>query len=245
MDHAKTAAVSACDGRWESGKVENGGDFFDCLSHELKTPITAIKGFAELMLEVELTEDERRQYLQVIIDEAARLASLVNSANLLAQLSGQSIAVKRSAYALDEQLGRCLTLLSPSREKKGILLTTRLEPVSCWADEELMRHVWLNLLDNAIKYTPEGGTVHISSAQEGDMAVVQISDTGVGIPEEEQGRIFEKYYQRKTDRSGSGLGLGLFIVQRVLELCGGGVTGQGSTFTVCLPAKAGALRLEP
>lgn len=243
MEDVKTAAAPVC-GRLEESEVWEGeSDFFDCLSHEMKTPITAIKGFAELIQSVELSEEERRQYLQIIIDESSRLAGLVDNVRLLARSGRRDFVIRQKPYPLDEQLRRCLVLLSSAWEQKGLVLSARLEPVTCCGDEELLRHVWLNLLDNAIKYTPEGGRIHVSLAREGDEAVVLVSDSGAGIPEEEQPHIFEKYYQRKGGRTGSGLGLGLSIVRRILDLCGGRVSvcsaaEQGSTFTVRLPINA-------
>ena len=130
-------------------------DFINHFSHEFKTPITAIKGFAELLREPDTTPEEREQYLQIILDESSHLADLANSTLLLTRLESQQFIAEKRPYPLDEQIKRCAILLSPSWEKKQISFTASLEPAEFVGNEELMRHVWINLLDNAVKYTPE------------------------------------------------------------------------------------------
>ena len=118
--------------------------------HEFKTPITAIKGFAELLREPDTTPEEREQYLQIILDESSHLADLANSTLLLTRLESQQFIAEKRPYPLDEQIKRCAILLSPSWEKKQISFTASLEPAEFVGNEELMRHVWINLLDNAV-----------------------------------------------------------------------------------------------
>ena len=214
-------------------------DFINNFSHEFKTPITAIKGFAELLREPETTLEEREQYLQIIIDESSRLADLSNSALLLTKLESQQFIAERHPYSLDEQIKRCAILLSPSWEKKRLSFSANLEPAQYDGNEELMRHVWLNLLNNAVKYTPEGGEVTVTLRVAPQELVVAVTDTGVGMSQEVRSHIFDKYYQGNA-AGGKGLGLGLSIVHRIVELCGGQiqvdtVENQGSTFTVRLP----------
>lgn len=137
-------------------------DFINHFSHEFKTPITAIKGFAELLREPDTTPEEREQYLQIILDESSHLADLANSTLLLTRLESQQFIAEKRPYPLDEQIKRCAILLSPSWEKKQISFTASLEPAEFVGNEELMRHVWINLLDNAVKYTPEGGEITVT-----------------------------------------------------------------------------------
>ena len=194
-------------------------DFINNFSHEFKTPITAIKGFAELLREPETTPEEREQYLQIIIGESSRLAGLANSALLLTKLE------------------------SHSWEKKESSFTASLEPAEYGGNEELMRHVWLNLLNNAVKYTPEGGEITVTLENRPGELAVTVADTGIGMSEEVRAHIFDKYYQGSASGSGGkGLGLGLSIVRRIVELCGGtiqvsSVEDQGSAFTVLLPRR--------
>ena len=215
-------------------------DFINHFSHEFKTPITAIKGFAELLREPETTAEEREQYLQIILDESSRLADLANSTLLLTKLESQQCIAEKRPYSLDEQIKRCAILLSHVWEKKRISFTANLEPAEYDGNEELMRHVWLNLLSNAVKYTPEGGEITVDLRKEPGELVVTVADTGIGMSEEVRSHIFDKYYQGDPNSGGRGLGLGLSIVHRIVELCGGqlqvdSVEDQGSTFTVRLP----------
>ena len=215
-------------------------DFINHFSHEFKTPITAVKGFAELLREPETTPEEREQYLQIIIDESSRLADLANNTLLLTKLESQQFIAEKRCYSLDEQIKRCAILLSPAWEKKEISFTANLEPAEYDGNEELMRHVWLNLLSNAVKYTPEGGEITVTLQPSREELTVTVADTGIGMPPEVRAHIFDKYYQGSPNSGGRGLGLGLSIALRIVELCGGSiqvdsVENQGSTFTVRLP----------
>ena len=216
------------------------GDFIATISHEFKTPITAVSGFAELLQEPGLTEEERSQYLQIIAEEAHRLANLANSTLLMSRLESQHSIPEKEPFSLDEQIKRCTILLSSAWEKKRIAFSADLEPVSYVGNEELMRHVWINLLNNAIKFTPEGGEVSVTLQCSPEQIQVRISDTGIGMSPEMMSHIFDQYYQGEPNRTEKGLGLGLSIVHRIVELCGGqiqvdSIPDQGSVFTVLLP----------
>ena len=215
-------------------------DFINSFSHEFKTPITAVSGFAELLQEPGLTEEERSQYLQIIAEEAHRLANLANSTLLMSRLESQHSIPEKEPFPLDEQIKRCTILLSSAWEKKRIAFSADLEPVSYVGNEELMRHVWLNLLNNAIKFTPEGGEVSVTLQCSPEQIQVRISDTGIGMSPEMMTHIFDQYYQGEPNHTEKGLGLGLSIVHRIVELCGGqilvdSIPDQGSVFTVLLP----------
>ncbi|MFZ7102081.1 MAG: sensor histidine kinase [Peptococcaceae bacterium] len=216
-------------------------DFVDNYSHEFKTPITSINGFATLLLETDVPEENKKQYLKIIVDESARLSELANSTLLLSKLESQQIISDKKPYALDEQLKQCAILLSSQWNKKNISFSCELEPVIYNGEAELMEHLWLNLLNNAVKFTPEQGGISMSlTVNEGGIVIVQISDTGVGMGEEVMSRLFEKYYQGLEVRGSQGLGLGLAIVKRITELCGGTIEvrsteNEGSTFTIMLP----------
>ena len=132
-------------------------DFLNSYSHEFKTPITAIKGFAELLSEPDITEEERQQYLRIIQEESARLAELTNRTLLLTKLESQRFVPDQTTFSLDEQIRRCAILYAHSWEEKHLTFSAELETVDCTGSEELLRQVWLNLLNNAIRYTPPGG----------------------------------------------------------------------------------------
>ncbi len=215
-------------------------DFINSYSHEFKTPITSINGFARLLLEQETTEEERRQYLQIIADESARLADLANSTILLSKLDCQEIVVNKTIYSLDEQLRECAILLSQEWSDKGISFTGDLAEVQYNGNAEMMKQLWLNLLSNAIKFTPPQGEIVVTLRKEGNNAVVQVADTGPGMSEEVAAHIFERYYQGDKSHKKQGLGLGLSIAKRIVDLCGGWITvnstvNEGSIFTVILP----------
>ena len=215
-------------------------DFANSYSHEFKTPITAIKGFAELLSEPDVTEEERQQYLRIIQEESARLAELTNRTLLLTKLESQRFVPDRTAFSLDEQLRRCAILCAHSWEEKNLTFSAELETVDYTGSEELLRQVWINLLNNAIRYTPPGGEIGVELKKEGREATVRVWDTGAGMTPEVQAHIFEKYYQGDSGGKKQGLGLGLSIAQRIVELSGGRIEvasqpQQGSSFTVYLP----------
>lgn len=226
-------------------------DFVNSYSHEFKTPITAIKGFAELLSEPDLTEEERQQYLRIIQDESARLAELTNRTLLLTKLQSQRFLPDQTTFSLDEQIRRCAILCAHSWEEKRLTFSAELESVDCTSNEELLRQVWINLLNNAIRYTPPGGEIGVELRQVGGEAVVRVWDTGSGMTPEVRSHIFEKYYQGAAEDKKHGLGLGLSIVHRIIELTEGRIEvdsqpQQGSSFTVYLPLnQKGALRGGP
>lgn len=216
-------------------------DFINNYSHEFKTPIASIKGFAELLMERDLPEEEQRQYLKIIADESGRLSKLASNTTLLSKLSTQQIVTDIEEYDLGMQLRECSILLSGKWLSKDIVFDGEDIPSMVYrGNKEMMQHMWINLLDNSIKYTPQGGEIKVSLAREDDFAVVKISDNGEGISDEAKSRLFIPYFQGDTSHSKEGLGLGLAIVMRIVELCKGSIrvdskVHEGSTFTVKLP----------
>ncbi len=216
-------------------------DFLNDYAHELKTPITSINGFAKLLLEEDVTEEERRVYLQLIADESLRLAALSDSTLLMSRLDSQAIVKDKKEYNLGEQLRRCVILLSVDWGKKDISVDgSEIKDVFYSGNEALMQEVWCNLLSNAVKYTPKGGEIRVSVSENADSAVVTVSDTGEGIPAEALPRIFEKYYRADKSHAQKGVGLGLAIVDKIVRLCNGKIevesaVHEGTAFTVTLP----------
>lgn len=211
-------------------------DFVHDFSHEFKTPIASINGFANLLLEGNLNEEERKSIVRIIADETARLSNLSANMLMLYRIEGQQFIGEKKPFRLDLQITDCIILLEKQWEEKGVNITTTLKPVTYSGDAQLLKQVWLNLLSNAIKYTPKGGGISVSLAAEGGGIVARVADTGVGIAPENIGRIFDRYYQVS---SGSGNGLGLAICKRICELCGGSIAVEsrlngGTVFTVKL-----------
>ncbi len=216
-------------------------DFINNYSHEFKTPIASIKGFAELLMDRKLSAEDQRQYLKIIADESDRLSKLASNTTLLSKLSTQQIVSDVEVYDLGAQLRECSILLSGKWLDKDIAFDGEEIPsVMYRGNKAMMQHLWINLLDNSIKYTPDGGEIKVSLEQDGDLAVVKIADSGEGISDEAKARLFIPYFQGDSSHSKEGLGLGLAIVQRIVELCKGSISvdsklGAGSTFTVKLP----------
>lgn len=215
-------------------------DFINNFSHEFKTPIASINGFALLLLEKDIRTEDKIRYLKIIADESARLANLADNTILLSKLDSQQIMPKKKPYAIDEQLRQCSILLSPQWQKKKITLTCDLAAVIYNGNSEIMQHVWLNTINNAIKFTPENGEITIVLKDSPDKITIQIADNGTGMNEETLSHIFEKYYQSDKSKTTVGLGLGLPIVARIIVLSGGTIVptskfGGGTTFTITLP----------
>ncbi len=214
-------------------------DFINHFSHEFKTPITSINGFSTILRDEELPEEEAWKYLDIITSESKRLASLSDNALLITKLESQHIILNQTYFQLDEQVRESVILLMPQINKKEIELSVDLSPVKYSGNPELMKHIWINLLDNAVKYSSPGGNISISLSSKNGEIVFSITDKGIGMDEEAKTRIFEKYFQDKANSRQPGLGLGLSIVHRILILCQGRIEvessqGKGSSFTVFL-----------
>lgn len=213
-------------------------DFISNVSHELKTPLAIIQNYATMLQQPNLPEEQRREYAKAVADASRRLSSLITNILKLNKLENQQIYPERERYDLGEQLCQCLLTFEDVWEESDIELDTELaEHVLILSDAELMTLVWNNLISNALKFTSPGGRVTVSLETEGDFAVVQIRDTGCGIPPEVGEHIFEKFYQGDTSHATQGNGLGLALVKRVMDIVNGDISvasevGKGSTFTV-------------
>lgn len=216
-------------------------DFINNFSHEFKTPIVSIQGFAHQLKAGGLTLDEEREYISIIADESDRLVKMATNILLLSKLENQAIVTDKTEFWLDEQIRTCLVLLEKQWSSKDIELNLELDEVKYYFNENMLAQVWLNLFGNAIKFTPKGGTVFCSLSADSKNITVTIRDTGIGMSEETKRHIFDRFYQGDTSHTGDGNGIGLNIVSRILILCGGEITvdseaEKGSTFTVTLPA---------
>ena len=215
-------------------------DFINNFSHEFKTPIVSIRGFAKQLERDDLTDAQRREYLDIIVTESDRLANMASNVLLLSKLENQTIVTDREDYRLDEQLRRCVLLLEKQWGEKDLEPDIELEEIIYRGNEEMMNHVWVNLLNNAIKFSPRGGVLTVRLAREGGEVVCTVGDQGPGMDEDTRRRVFEKFYQGDTAHATEGNGLGLSLVKRIVDLCGGSVSVEsaldsGSTFTVRLP----------
>ncbi len=225
----------------ELGSIEMlRADFVDDFSHEFKTPIVSIKGFAEELKHDDLTPEQRNEYLDIIIHESSRLSQLATNVLNLSRVEKQTILGNLAHFDLTEQVRRCVLLFENKWEQRRLNLNVELDEVTITGDEELLSQVWLNLIDNAVKFTPEGGCVDIRLQKGESNVLFSIRDDGYGISEEMQRHIFEKFYQGDDSHAVPGNGLGLSIARRIVTLHGGEIRcqseeGAGTEFTVSLP----------
>lgn len=226
----------------ELGSVETlKTDFVSNVSHEMKTPISVIKNYAELLQTGKGTEEERQEYARNIEEAAVRLSDLISNILRLNKLENQRIDPEIESYDLCGQLEECILHYEEMWDEKDLELEVDMEEKALvQADRSLMEMVWNNLLSNAIKFTEPGGSVSIRQTTSADHVEVAVTDTGCGMSRENVRHIFDKFYQGDTSHSKEGNGLGLALVQRILTLMNGEITvvsekGKGSTFTVRLP----------
>ena len=214
-------------------------DFISSISHEFRTPIASIRGFARLLQVPGLDESARIEYIGMIAKESDRLSRLSDTLLRLSALEQQMAPASLSVFRLDEQIRQVILRLQPMSEPQAIDWQLDLAPVSIESDCELLIQVWINLIQNAIKFSSKGGTIEIR-VYETDAAVVEIADHGIGMDEATLQRIFDRFYQADASRSNDGVGLGLCLVKRILDILSGEIRarstmGQGSVFRVRLP----------
>lgn len=217
-------------------------DFVNNFSHEFKTPIVSIKGFAEILKYDDLSKEERDEYLDIVIEESARLAALASNVLELSKIETQTILTDKQKVNVGEQIRQCVLLLTHKMEQKQLSLDPELHDYFAPGNKELLNQVWLNLLDNAIKFTPEHGTISIEMKRTAESLQILFRDNGKGIDPGAVPRIFDKFYQADTSHSTKGNGLGLTIVQRIVNLHGGTIVCEsepaaGTTFIVTLPSE--------
>ena len=219
-------------------------DFINSFSHEFKTPIVSIRGFArQLQKDNErhvLTDEQRKEYTDIIAYESDRLARLSSNILTLTKFENQQIVTDKTEFYLDEQIRRTVLLLEKQWTAREINIDLELDEIKYNFNEEMLAQMWLNLIGNAIKFSHRGGTVHIRCRRKREKICVDISDSGEGMDEEILHKIFDKFYQCDTSHKSEGNGLGLAIVKRIAELANAEITvksepGKGTTFTVKLP----------
>jgi len=218
-------------------------DFVNNFSHEFKTPIVSIAGFAMLLRKGDLSEQEREEYLEIIENESLRLSAMATNVLNMTKVENQTILTDVRSFNLSEQLRSCVLQLENRWTGKD--LEWEMEPMeyTVSGSEELLREVWLNLLDNAIKFSPKWGVIRVSITERDGITAVSVTNTGSEIAPEERERIFQKFYQSDRSHATEGNGIGLAVVKRVVELHRGAVlvdSGEDkTTFTVLLPNSDG------
>lgn len=215
-------------------------DFVVNVSHEFKTPLAAIEGYATLLQNTSLPEDKKERYVEIILENTKRLTEMSSNILVLSKLENQEKVLDKKEYRLDEQLRMAVLLLENKWTKKKIEFETSLPKLYYIGNEQILNQVWYNLLDNAIKHSKEKGVIAISTKKKEKYVEVKIRDEGEGMSKEIQKHIFEKFYQGDESRKREGNGLGLALVKRIVELCEGKIfvesePGKGTEFTVRLP----------
>ncbi|GHV26065.1 two component sensor kinase [Clostridia bacterium] len=213
-------------------------DFIRNVAHEFRTPVSSIKGFAKLLKKNNLSNENRAEYIDIIIRESERLAQLSSNVLMLSKLENQEMLTERQTFLVDEQLRRTILMLEPEWKRKHIDIDAELDDREYFGNEEMLMQVWVNLIDNAIKFTPNGGRITVS-IRNGNPLTICVADNGCGMDEETIRHIFEKFYQGDKSHAAKGNGLGLPLVKRILEMVDGAITvtseeGKGTEVFVTL-----------
>lgn len=216
-------------------------DFVINVSHEFKTPIAAIEGYAMLLQDKCLSESERDEYTKMIIESSRQLSALSGNILALSKLETGGVILEKKTYRLDEQIRQAILFLEPQWGAKELELQIDMPRITYYGNEKLLMQVWMNIIGNAIKFTENGGKINIQLSSNELTTVVRISDNGCGMNDIVIKHIFDKFYQGDPARNAEGNGLGLTLVKRIVELCGGEIKvkseqGKGSIFMIILPA---------
>lgn len=216
-------------------------NFASIVSHEYKTPIAAITGYAQLLYNGGLEEEEEKQYIKTILEQSKRLSNLSVNMLQLSRLDSNTVGMSKEMFSLDEQIRNVIVNMENLWEQKNIEMDINLDKAQVYCNSQMLYHVWENLLSNAIKFTPENGKITVTCQVSDNYAVVKVADTGCGISPENIPHIFERFYKSDSEVNADGNGLGLAITQKIIQLSGGKVSveseaGKGSLFTVTLPA---------
>lgn len=224
----------------ELEKTENlRAEFINNFSHEFKTPIVSIAGFAKLLRKGNLNEEQKSEYLAVIEEESLRLAHIATNILNLTKVENQEILTDVTKFNLSEQLRTCILMLEEKWSAKNLDIVINFDEYDISANEDLLKQVWINLIDNAVKFTPENGTIELSVFRLPETLEVRIFNSGSFIAEESADKIFNKFYQADESHSSQGNGIGLAIAKKITELHKGKIEvesdEEGTYFTVSLP----------
>lgn len=214
-------------------------DFISNVSHEFKTPLSAIEGYATLLQDDSLPKEERDEYINEIISTTTLMSDLVSNILLLSKIENQSIEFAKENFYLDEQIRKVVVMLEPKWSEKGIQIDANLNRVQTFSNKSMLIHVWRNLIENAIKFSPKNGKIPIDLKEEDEKIIFSVADEGKGIKEEEKELIFNKFYQADSSRKQEGNGLGLALVKKIIEVVDGdiaveNVVPNGCKFTITL-----------
>lgn len=214
-------------------------DFVNNFSHELKTPIVSIKGYAEELKKDDLTEEEKEKYLDVIIEESNRLSSLSTNILNLSKIEKQEIVSNKNKINIGEQIRKVILMEYKKIEKNNLEIDVDIDDCYSIVNEDLMEQVWINLIENAIKFNKKNGKIFVKVKKVNDKITISIKDTGVGIDEDKINRIYDKFYTTSEKNGKSGNGLGLALTKKILNLHNGSIEAnsklnKGTEFIILL-----------
>lgn len=214
-------------------------DFVSNVSHEFKTPLTAIEGYAMLLQGTPRICEEQQEYVEKILLNTQRLTELIGNVLLLSKIENQQIPETLRPFQLDEQIRKVIMLHEPQWTEKEIDLDVELNDIVCYGNENLLFHVWSNLISNAIKFNRHGGILRLRLEETPEQIVFTVEDQGSGIAKADLPHIFDKFYQGDNSHRQSGNGLGLSLVMRILNICNGSIAvknleNEGASFCVTL-----------
>ena len=220
---------------------EEKDDFINDFSHELKTPIVSIRGFAKLIAKGNISDEEAKEYLSFIVSESDRLVDLTASTLMLDRIQSNRLEVVEREFDLSELLRKSILTLQPEWEKKNIEIDADFGECTVKSNDELLSRVFINVLDNAIKYSRENGKVGVYVTESDEKISVTIADDGIGMDEETKRRMFDKYFRADKSRNTRGNGLGLATVKKIAELLELKIkvdskTDKGTKFTIEIPS---------
>ena len=217
-------------------------DFINNVSHEIKTPISSIQGFAKLLEADDLSKEERKEYAEIIKEESDRLLYLSTNILKLAKLENQERIMNKTKFNIAEQIRRTISVLEPKWKEKNIKFNVSLKEQEFLGEKDLMYQVWMNIIENSLKFSKQDGQIDVKMKTNQDSIIVEIKDYGIGMEEEEVKKIFDRFYQIDKSHTKPGAGLGMTIAKRIVELSGGKIEvtsklNESTTFIVTLPIK--------
>ncbi len=214
-------------------------EFVANVSHEIQTPLTSIKGFADLLSSDDLSKEEKKSYVEIIQKESMRLSTLSNNLLKLSGLDADTIKVNKKEYRVDKQLREVVLSLEPQWSIKNINFDMYCPSTTIEADEELMKEVWINLINNAVKFTKNNGNISINILKQEKNLAISIKDSGIGMKQEDLNKIFERFYvaDKARKRENGGNGLGLAITKKIIDIHGFSIQvkselGNGTEFII-------------
>lgn len=218
-------------------------DFINNVSHEIKTPISSIQGFAKLLEADNLSKEERKEYAGIIKEESDRLLYLSTNILKLAKLENQERIMNKTKFNIAEQIRRTISVLEPKWKEKNIKFNVNLKEQEFLGEKDLMYQAWMNIIENSIKFSKQDGQIDIKMKTDEKNIIVEIKDYGIGMEEEKVKKIFDRFYQIDKSHTKPGAGLGMTIAKRIIELSNGKIDvesklNKGTTFIVTLPIKS-------